>query len=160
MMRSHTLPLVLGAVLSAAGCNGAGRESDADRPAPPDTGAMSGMQGMEGMAGMGGMMGPMMEQMTGHMQAMEGAGTDSMRAMLPMHRQMVANMIAQMNTEMRDMNMTTDAQWNATVDSLRVDLTRMPDMGQSELESFMTDHHGRVRRLMDMHRTMMDHMGM
>lgn len=77
-----------------------------------------------------------------------------------MHRQMVANMIGQMNKETHDMNMTTDAQWNATVDSLRDDLKRMPEMSAQEMHAFMPAHHERMMRLMNMHNTMMKNMRM
>ena len=103
-------------------------------------------------------MGDDMSAMMAHMQRMRGTRADSMQAMLPMHRQMAANMLAQMNREMRDMNMTADARWNATVDSLRTDLTRMPEMSGSELEAMMAGHQDRMMRLMDMHRTMMAEM--
>jgi hypothetical protein len=101
-----------------------------------------------------------MEQMQAHMRAMHGAGGDSLTAMLPTHRQMAANMIAQMNREMRDMNMTADAAWTATVDSLRQDLVRMPEMGPPELQSFMSAHQARLERLMQMHASMMESMKM
>jgi hypothetical protein len=60
-----------------------------------------------------------------------------------------------MNREMRDMNMTTDAAWNAMVDSLRSDLIRMPGMGAAELATLMPAHRERVERLMSMHAAMM-----
>jgi hypothetical protein len=39
--------------------------------------------------------------------------------------------------------------------SLRSDLTRMPEMSAQELRAFMPEHHGRVTRLMEKHRSMM-----
>jgi len=113
------------------------------------------MGGMQGMPGMQGAQSEMVTRMNGHMQAMQGVGADSLRSMLPMHRQMVANMIAQMNREMRDMNMTGDAQWNATLDSLRTDLVNMPEMNDQELQSVMPAHRDRVMNLMQMHEAMM-----
>ena len=120
---------------------------------------MGGMAGMSGMTGMGGMMSTaMMDSMHAHMGAMEKMSGDRMKEMLPMHRQMVANMLSRMNSEMRNMNMPADAQWNATVDSLRQDLVRMPEMGTRELEAMMSAHHARMMRLMQMHRDMMGRM--
>lgn len=153
---------VTGLILVPALLLGACRRSDGDAETaavPADTGGpaaadTAGMPGMGGMAGMGGMM----DQMMSHMRAMQGTGADSMKAMVPMHRQMVANMLTQMNKEMRDMNMTAEAQWNATVDSLRDDLTRMPDMSAQEMHAFMPAHHDRVMRLMNMHSAMMKRM--
>ena len=112
---------------------------------------MAGMEGMDGMSADGGMMGPMMA----HMEMMRGMTPDSMRAMMPQHRQMAANMIAEMNRQMRDMNMAGDASWNATIDSLRQDLVRMPEMSAAELQVMMPGHHARMMRLMERHQEMM-----
>jgi hypothetical protein len=87
---------------------------------------------------------------------MHGARGDSLKAMLPTHRQTAANLIAQMNREMRQMNMPADPAWTATVDSLRQDLVRMPEMGAAELQSAMPAHAARLGRLMRMHRSMTD----
>lgn len=94
------------------------------------------------------------------MQAMRGAGGDSLIAMLPMHRQMAANMVAEFNREMRGMNMAADESWNAAVDSLRQDLVRMPEMSGTELSGFMPAHEARLTRLMEMHRSMVASMKM
>jgi hypothetical protein len=139
-----------------AACGGEQEQSAAD---PAESGAEP-SDGMEGMQGMGGMQDDMMEQMMTHMQMMDGAGADSLHAMMPMHRQLAANMIARMNREMRDMNMTGDAAWNATVDSLRQDLTRMPELTGTEMEALMPGHRARMLRLMEVHRTMMSEMQM
>lgn len=145
--------------LALAACGGAdtAQEEAAAPPAaaPAGEGTMPGMQGISGTQG-----GGMMEEMQAHMRTMQGVGGDSLKAMLPMHRQMAANMIAQMNREMRDMNMPADAGWTATVDSLRQDLVRMPEMGGSELQSFMPAHQARLERLTRMHQTMMSSMTM
>ena len=145
--------------LALAACGGAdtAQEEAAAPPAaaPAGEGAMPGMQGMSGTQG-----GGMMEEMQAHMRSMQGAGGDSLLAKLPVHRQMAANMIAQMNREMRDMNMAADAAWTATVDSLRQDLVRMPEIGAPELRSFMPAHHARLERLMQLHQAMMGGMKM
>ncbi len=114
-----------------------------------------------GMAGMRGGMGStqMMADMDAHMGMMRNMSADSMNAMLPMHRQMVANMIAQFEREMREMNMTGDAAWNATLDSLRQDLRVMPELSAQALRDMMPAHSSRARRVMDMHRSMMSSMG-
>lgn len=101
-----------------------------------------------------------MQEMQTHMGMMRGAGGDSLRALLPMHRQMAANVLARMNGEMRGMNMAADPAWTATVDSLRQDLTRMPEMGTEELRTMLPAHAARLTRLMEMHRAMMGSMKM
>ena len=149
--------LVFTLALAACGGTDTAQEEAAAPPAaaPAGDGTMPGMQGMSGTQG-----GGMMEEMQAHMRSMQGAGGDSLRAMLPVHRQMAANMIAQMNREMRDMNMAADGGWTATVDSLRQDLIRMPEMGAPELQSFMAAHRARLARLMQMHGAMMGGMKM
>ena len=141
--------------LSLVACAGED-DGGADTAAPASDTAQTSMQGMQGMQGGGGMM----EQMQAHMRMMDGAGADSMQAMLPMHRQMVANMISQFDREMREMNMPGNAGWEATIDSLRQDNVRMPEMSASELGVFMPEHRARVMRLMEMHRSMMGNMRM
>ncbi len=71
----------------------------------------------------------------GHMNTMEGLTGDSLKAMMPMHRQMAANMLAQMSREMQSMNMTGDSSWTATTDSVRADLARMPEMSAAGLKA-------------------------
>ena len=140
-----------------------------DSASAADTGGMQGRKGMEGMhggdsaggmmGGMGGMMAGMGPEMQAHMERMMGdMSGEQMQAMLPTHRQMVANMLSRMNGEMRQMNMAADAGWNATVDSLRQDLVRLPELGATELKATMPTHMGRVRRLSEMHQGMMQSM--
>jgi hypothetical protein len=146
-------------VLGAAACQrseGAGA-GDTGRSAA-DTAAAA-TRDTSGMAGMGGMlsgqMPAMMDSMHTRMQMMDTASGEHMKNMLPMHRQMVANLLSQMSSEMRSMNMSADAAWTATADSVRQDLVRMPEMSAQELKTAMPAHHARVIRLMDMHRRMM-----
>ncbi|GLC28176.1 hypothetical protein [Roseisolibacter agri] len=166
-LRRIRLPRVViaGAALAAAACGGerSGAEraqSDSSRAAAGASGgrmdSMPGMGGMANMPGMGQMMsGRMMAEMDAHMRALRGAGPDSLRRSLPAHRQMVANMISQMNREMGEMNMAADAAWTALIDSVRADLTRMPELSAGELARAMPDHHGRVERLVRAHGDMM-----
>ncbi|MGH7469825.1 MAG: hypothetical protein ACRENP_17900, partial [Longimicrobiales bacterium] len=63
-----------------------------------------------------------------------------------------------MNREMQSMNMTGDSAWTATSDSVRADLTRMPEMTPAELQAMMPGHHRRMTRLMEAHQAMMKNM--
>jgi hypothetical protein len=112
------------------------------------------MEGMRGMQGMGGS-GDMMQQMEAHMKMMDGAQGDSLRNMANMHRTMAANMLAQMNRDMQQMNMAADAKWTALADSVRQDLTRMPEWNTQEMHVAMPAHVSRMRRLMEIHTAMM-----
>lgn len=135
-------------VLAAGAC----RQGD-EREASRDTG-MAGVEGVRGGAVASGST-QMMADVDAHLGMMASASADSMKAMLPMHRRMIGNLIAQLDREMRDMNMTGDAAWNATLDSLRQDLRVMPDLSAQALRDLMPAHSSRVRRVIDMHRSMM-----
>lgn len=151
--RNLAVALITGS-LAVSGCGSDDDAADQSQNPPADMPAMQGMPGMDMGAG-GGMMGRMAE----HMEMMEGMSADSVHATLQTHRQMVANMIAQMNREMSDMDMEADAAWDATIDSLRADLTRMRELQPAELDQLMPAHRARVRRLMQMHEEMMAGMG-
>lgn len=152
----RTIAVALVAALTVSAC----QRSDQNEPATADSPAMAPRAdttgGMAGMPGMGGMMGTaMMDSMHTHMQTMDTMSAGRMKEMLPMHRQVTENMLSQMSSEMRSMNMAANAGWTATADSLRQDMTRMPDLGAQELKAMMTAHHARMMRLMQMHRDMM-----
>lgn len=157
--------ITLVALLAACGGQGEGRSGRGDSAAATggqgaattaDTGGMPGMPGMPGMQHGGGMaMGGGDTAMAAHMRRMEQLPPDSLAAVLPEHRQMVANMLARMNREMSGMNMKGDAAWDATVDSLRQDLRTMPEWSSGERTERMPGHRARVARLMRMHGAMM-----
>lgn len=151
----RTLVLTLAGATVLAAC----RSSQDDARAAGETAARADSAGgMAGIPGMGMMGAGMMDSMHVHMRMMDTMSADQTKAMLPMHRQMVANMLSRMNSEMRSMNMPADQAWSATVDSLRQDLVRMPGMSGSELKAIMPAHHARLTRLMQMHRDMMGRM--
>ena len=149
-------PKVVAAVIAAIMVASCGNETPPadDASQIPDT-SHEGMSGMS-MPGADGAN----QAMRQHMLMMEGASADSLRAMMPAHRQMAGNMLAQMNQQMTSMNMQADAAWTAAVDSIRADLTRMPDLSAADLRALMPGHAGRLSRLMDMHDTMMKNMRM
>jgi len=138
--------LVLVVLLVGTACGGSDDADMGDMPGMSSTPAGSGGAG-EDSAGM-----------RAHMERMSSMTADSMLATMPEHRQMVANMLAQMNREMSSMNMGADAAWTATVDSIRSDLTSMPNMTADQLAAMMPAHRARVERLMSMHGTMMGRM--
>jgi hypothetical protein len=157
MNRFSMVTAALATVALLAACGGPGEEPPVQEAPDTVAGATGGMEGMPGMAGM---QDGMMEQMQAHMEMMAGMAPDSMMSMMPMHRQMAANMLAQMNRDMEQMNMPADDAWTATVDSLRGDLSRMPEMSAQELRDWMPGHRERMTRLMEMHRAMVGNMPM
>jgi hypothetical protein len=124
----------------------------------PAAGGMGDMPGMSAPAE--DVAGDVTAEMNAHLDRMAAMPADSLTRILATHRQMVANMLAEMNREMRAMNMGADATWNATVDSLRTDLTTMPGMSRADLAGLFPAHRARVERLMSMHSAMMGAMRM
>ena len=173
-MGTYTRSIAVAALVGIASLAACNRASDSSSSASAGAGAMSdhsagslegatrhdttaGMAGMSGMSGgqMGAMMGAgMMDSIEAQGRMMDTMSAERMKAMLPTHRQMVANMLSRMNGEMRQMNMTGDAAWTATVDSLRTDLVRMPELSAAELKAMMPAHQARVARLIAAHRSM------
>ena len=49
----------------------------------------------------------------------------------------------------------SNAAWAATVDSLRKDLVRLPELSGAELTAMMPAHMARITRLSEMHQKMM-----
>lgn len=161
-MMSKTLECGMLAVLVAVtACGGtANADHDGTDGAGADT-QMAGMAGMPGMAaGTGSTTERLMHAMDSSLQRTDGASVDNLSALLPAHRSALANLIAEMNYEMRVMGMTGDAIWTATIDTLRRDLVALADMRPAELVQAMPAHRARVQRLSAMHRTMMRHMKM
>jgi hypothetical protein len=156
MSRVNTASILCLAVGLAA-CGGGEEGETAATDSAAVAGSAASMAGMPGMAPGDTAAAARMEA---HMRAMESVSEDSLPTMLPEHRQMVANMIARVNQEMRDMSMQGDAGWTATVDSLRQDLRQMPEMSPAALKALMPQHRSRVSRLMEQHRAMMAAMGM
>lgn len=152
-LQTSALSLALAALLAACAGDGGEDAGTSQQAGMADSGGAHAMEGMGGMQGMGS--DAMMTQMEAYMRMTEGVGADSMRTMMATHRQMVANMISQMNREMRDMNLAGDASWTTMMDSVRQDLMRLPDLQAAELGNFMPAHRTRVTRLIDAHRAMM-----
>jgi hypothetical protein len=159
-MKAPFVALLVTSVLALSACADDGEsdrametgEMPADMPQRDGTPGSGGMD-MAGMQSAG-----MMQDMTSHMQMMQNVSADSMMTLIPVHRQMGENMLEQMHEEIRAMNMQPDAQWNATADSVRHDMTRMPAMSAAEMQTFMPEHRARMMRLMEMHRSMMSSM--
>jgi hypothetical protein len=139
--------LLVGVVAFAGACGGAEDDMEGMGDMPGMSSAADSSQGADASA-----------VMRAHMERMVAMMPDSIHAAMPQHRQMVANMLAQMNREMSSMNMGADASWTATVDSIRSDLTSMPNMSAAEMAAMMPAHRARVERLMTMHQAMMGRM--
>jgi len=120
---------------------------------------MAGMDGTKETDSMRGTM-RMTREMRVQMQTMQKASGEQMMSMIPAHRQRTANLLAEMNSEMRAMIMSGDAGWLALVDSVRQDLIQIPEMKARELADFWPAHEARTTRLLQMHQTMLKDMKM
>lgn len=146
-----------------AACSKLPQETPAGNASPvviADPRPMNGMRGMttsdaDSAPGMLGMMNGLSKEMQSQLRSMSGADAATMRSLVPGHRQLVANMLSQMNGEMRQMQMTADAGWTTLVDSIRQDLVVMPDQDASSLRGMMPAHLARVRQLGALHANMM-----
>ena len=153
----RSIPRTLGVAVIAfvSACTSAKDQGAAARPAA----SAAGTDTSAGTANIPGMdSGRMVESMAHHLRTMAAARGDSLKAMVPQHRQMVANMLLQTSQEMRQMNMSSDAAWAALTDSVRQDLIHLPEQSGVELERTVAGHGGRVTRFMEMHRAMMTSM--
>ena len=97
----------------------------------------------------------LMDSMEKRLESLEGVSAAQMKTIVPAHGQLVARLLAELDADLRTMNLAPDAAWRALTDSVRRDLTRMPKMEGSELRVFMPDHHRRVDHLMTTHRKLM-----
>lgn len=171
-MKTYTLAtLALAAAASLGGCGGSKARGYQSNYSDSVSGAAAGsLEGpshsvtstsMGSMQGMDGMMGTrmIMDSMQSQMRMMQTMTPEHMKAMIPMHRRMVANMLSSFDESMRKMNMPGDAAWKALSDSIRQDLNNLPEMSGSQLRGFMTGHHSRLMRLVTMHESMTTNRG-
>jgi predicted outer membrane protein len=77
------------------------------------------------------------------------------KGMLQAHEAMASQMLDAMGTDMTMMNMRPDSTWTTLTDSVNRDLADLPSLSGRALETRLTAHVGRMRRLLDMHRAMM-----
>ena len=147
-----TVPIAVAAVSACTS-----KDQNPERTRPPDQQGMSGMQidsmPMGGHMGMGGS--SMMAMMRGHMDSMTRMTPERMSGMMAAHDRMMSRMMDGMGADMRGMQMSGDAGWNALVDSVKADLAELPGLEGQALAARVKAHAGRVERLMAMHERMM-----
>ena len=93
--------------------------------------------------------------MNSQLQTMQSLSADSLRAVMPMYREVTDGMLAQMTKEIMDMKVLQDGQWSALMDSVHQDLNTMRCMGGASLERAMAGHAARVARLVALYQSMM-----
>ena len=163
---SNNYSYLIAGALILLGCSPSNRSeagSAASSTAATDSGnASAHMSRMMDTANMPGMEAMMTSRTTDSMRAqmhmMDTMSGNQLKAMVPMHRQMVANMLSSFDDAMQRMNMTADSNWTALRDSIRQDLIHMPDLSAPQLKAAMPNHEGRLMRLMKMHADMLGSM--
>lgn len=89
------------------------------------------------------------------MRSLEALSPTQVQARLPAYRQGVANMLSEMNSGVRRMQIPSVPAWTAVRDSVRRDLARLPRLTAEELRDAMPAYDARVLRLMQMHADLM-----
>jgi hypothetical protein len=144
------------AIVAVAACKG--KDQTAERAQDNGEQGMSGMK-MDSMPMGGDHMGMgesnMMPMMRAHTDSMMRMSPERMSGMMAAHDRMMSQMMDRMGVDMRGMNMSGDAKWNALVDSVKADLADLPGLQGKELSARMKAHTARVQRLVAMHDGMM-----
>lgn len=157
-------PMLWVVVVAAAVAACKGKDQASGQPVGQPGGAPAGQQGRgsmrtDSMPMGGGNMGiggsAMMPIMRAHMDSLVRMSPEQMTGMMSAHDRMMSQMMDQMGADMRRMNMSADAKWNALTDSVKADLADLPGLQGNELSARMKAHAVRVRRLMAMHEGMM-----
>lgn len=158
--RISPLLLALTMMLLTAAC----RPSDRARPADTAAaaGAASSAAGDSGHAMAGGpqAMGSMQHdtvasKVQAHLQRLSTAAPDSLRALVPPDREVVASLIADCEQMMRAMKMDPPQKWRNAVRDLRQDLDRMSSMTAAQLQQTMPEHRKRIEGMLAMRHDMM-----
>jgi hypothetical protein len=123
--------------------------------------AMPGMQAMPGMSGMSGMMksDSLMPMMRADLDSLARSAPRLAAGALTAHETMTSEMLDAMGGDMTMMHMTPDTAWSALTDSVKRDLAELPSLSGRPLETRITQHVQRMRRLLDMHQHMMSPTG-
>ncbi len=141
----------LAATLSACRSAGPGRgDGGTMMGSSGGMGNMGNMGGMAGMTNAGGW-----NSMETSLGAMDNMSAAQLEAAFPANRQAAGEMLSRMGADVQGMHMSPSASWSATTDSIRQDLSHMAGLTGAQMKAAMPAYHGRMTRLMDMHRQMM-----
>ena len=155
------IPLALLATVAA--CNPGSSDRSADSTgagasatvaaAPGDSGHAAMPAGGPGMSGMH--QDTLAPKVEAHLQRLQTANPDSLRALVADDRRVVTALIADCEQMMREMKMEPPRKWRTAVQELRTDLDRMAKMTGAQLEQAMPEHRKRIEGMLAMRRDMM-----
>jgi hypothetical protein len=99
-----------------------------------------------------------MPMMRAHLDSLDREPGQMSPEMIARHQEMASRMLDAMGSDMRMMDMRPDSAWTTLADSVRRDLAELPSLSGRALDTRIRVHVGRMRRLLDMHTTMMQRM--
>ncbi len=112
-------------------------------------------QGMEGGATHSMPSMEMLPAVRDYLDSVVRAEPSELVGMVAGHRERMEQMLAAMDRDMAAMNMVPDEAWKALADSVREDLAALSALRGEQLVLQMRAHAGRMRRLLQMHESMM-----
>lgn len=89
------------------------------------------------------------------LEHVESVPDTTLRKRLPLNINMLRDIIAEYDREMRVLDVPADTSWRVIVDSLRLDLDKMPTLPAADLPTFLPGHQRRVRNLIRAHERML-----
>lgn len=89
------------------------------------------------------------------LEELDTATTETLRRRLPVHVRMLTELLAQYDREMTILDVKGGHRWQATVDSVRSDLSILQQANDRELRPALKAHQRRVGKLITHHETML-----
>ena len=90
-----------------------------------------------------------------HLGRLASSDPDSLRALVPVDREVVTTLIADCERMMRQMKMDPPRKWRNAVRDLRRDLDRMDSLSGAQLQQAIPEHKKRVEGMLAMRHDMM-----
>ncbi len=86
-------------------------------------------------------------EVTADVNRIQAAPPPEQQRLLPQHTRLVTDMLQRFEARVRAMHVTVDPDWVAVIDSVKMDLDRMPRMRAAELHAYLPAHARRVMRI-------------
>lgn len=86
-------------------------------------------------------------EVTADINKISSASAAEQKRLLPAHISAVTGMLDRFETKVRSMHVKVDRDWVAVIDSVRSDVSKMPDMSTEQLHAFLPEHNRRVMRI-------------
>jgi len=87
-------------------------------------------------------------QMRAHLQRLDAAGSDSLPALIPAHREQVESVVSGCTAGTSGTHRLADTTWRPIALELRQDVVRLPQLAVADLMAFMAEHRARIVRFM------------